>query len=235
MGLILRPSEIENGIQQVRSDLNRMKDGYLEVVQAAREFSENEILQSASWNRAKEKIKGAHQHIEQGIRTAIGFMEKDLDSLAAGMEGAEDLDEDELLMQIENLTAECEQYEDAIKRYQSMQDAFEPFSLSMAEDQIREYQELLELTREELERIKNKLQLLYDKEEETARLFKEVSALVRAVDSAVNDAEFDIARQVKFFEKKWKIEISEAVRNMKDKEFRMEFLCSGMHLSGRSR
>ena len=223
MGLILRPSEIENGIQQVRSDLNRMKDGYLEVVQAAREFSENEILQSASWNRAKEKIKGAHQHIEQGIRTAIGFMEKDLDSLAAGMEGAEDLDEDELLMQIENLTAECEQYEDAIKRYQSMQDAFEPFSLSMAEDQIREYQELLELTREELERIKNKLQLLYDKEEETARLFKEVSALVRAVDSAVNDAEFDIARQVKFFEKKWKIEISEAVRNMKDKEFRMEY------------
>lgn len=223
MGLILRPSEIENGIQQVRSDLNRMKDGYLEVVQAAREFSENEILQSASWNRAKEKIKGAHQHIEQGIRTAIGFMEKDLDSLAAGMEGAEDLDEDELLMQIENLTAECEQYEDAIKRYQSMQDAFEPFSLSMAEDQIREYQELLELTREELERIKNKLQLLYDKEEETARLFKEVSALVRAVDSAVNDAEFDIARQVNFFEKKWKIEISEAVRNMKDKEFRMEY------------
>ena len=102
MGLVLRPSEIESGVQQIRSELNNMKDGYSGVMQAVLGFSGNEALQSQSWNGAKEKIWETHQCIVQGMWAVQTIMGKDLDSLGASMDGAEDLDEDELLMQIEN-------------------------------------------------------------------------------------------------------------------------------------
>jgi len=93
MGLILRPSEIESGVQQIRSELNNMKDGYSGVMQTVLGFSGNEALQSQSWNRAKERIQEIHQCIVQGMWAAQTLMEKDLDSLEASMDGAEDLEQ----------------------------------------------------------------------------------------------------------------------------------------------
>ena len=88
MGLVLRPSEMESGVQQIRSELNNMKDGYSGVMQAVLGFSGNEALQSQSWNRAKERIQETHQCIVQGMWAAQTLVEKDLDSLEASMDGA---------------------------------------------------------------------------------------------------------------------------------------------------
>ena len=91
-------------------------------------------------------------------------MEKDLDSLEASMDGAEDLDEDELFMQIKNLTEECEYYEFMIRMYQSMQvieNFLKPAIISSIAYQIVQYQKLLKQTEEELDLLKTKLQMLF--------------------------------------------------------------------------
>ena len=87
MGLILRPSEMESGVQQIRSELNNMKDGYSGAMQTVLGFSGTEALQSQSWNRAKERIQEIHQCIVQGMWAAQTLVEKDLDSLEASMDG----------------------------------------------------------------------------------------------------------------------------------------------------
>ena len=76
MGLVLRPSEMESGVQQIGSELNNMKDGYSGVVQAVLGFSGKEALQSQSWNRAKERIQEIHQCIVQGMWAVQTIMEK---------------------------------------------------------------------------------------------------------------------------------------------------------------
>ncbi len=222
MGLILRPSEMESGVQQIRSELNNMKDGYSGVMQTVLGFSGNEALQSQSWNRAKERIQETHQCIVQGMWAAQTLVEKDLDSLEASMDGAEDLDEDELFMQIKNLTEECEYYEFMIRMYQSMQvieNFLKPAIISSIAYQIVQYQKLLKQTEEELDLLKTKLQMLFDKADETSGLFQEISALLDAIDCAINDAMFYITGQGKtFWGKKWKIEISEAVQRLEEKK-----------------
>ena len=226
MGLILRPSEMESGVQQIRSELNNMKDGYSGVMQTVLGFSGNEALQSQSWNRAKERIQETHQCIVQGMWAAQTLVEKDLDSLEASMDGAEDLDEDELLMQIKNLTEECEYYEIMIRMYQSMQiikNICKPDITSSMGDQIEHYQKLLKQTEEELDLLKTKLQMLFDKADETSGLFQEISALLDAIDCAINDAVFYITGQGKLSGEKWKIAISEAVQSLEEKNIFMEY------------
>ena len=226
MGLVLRPSEMESGVQQIRSELNNMKDGYSGVMQAALGFSGNEALQSQSWNRAKERIQETHQCIVQGMWAAQTLVEKDLDSLEASMDGAEDLDEDELFMQIKNLTEECEYYEFMIRMYQSMQvieNFLKPAIISSIAYQIVQYQKLLKQTEEELDLLKTKLQMLFDKADETSGLFQEISALLDAIDCAINDAVFYITGRGKLSGEKWKIEISEAVQSLEEKDIFMEY------------
>ena len=226
MGLILRPSEMESGVQQIRSELNNMKDGYSGVMRTVLGFSGNEALQSQSWNRAKERIQETHQCIVQGMWAAQTLVEKDLDLLEASMDGAEDLDEDELLMQIKNLTEECEYYEVMIIMYQNMQvieNLLKPTIISSIGDQIEHYQNLLKQTEEELELLKTKLQMLFDKADETSGLFQEISALLGAIDCAINDAVFYITGRGKLSGEKWKIEISEAVQSLEEKDIFMEY------------
>ena len=226
MGLILRPSEMESGVQQIRSELNNMKDGYSGAMQTALGFSGNEALQSQSWNRAKERIQETHQCIVQGMWAAQTLVEKDLDLLEASMDGAEDLDEDELLMQIKNLTEECKYYEAMIITYQHMQaieNLLKPVIISSIGDQIEHYQNLLKQTEEELELLKTKLQMLFDKADETSGLFQEISALLGAIDCAINDAVFYITGQGKLSGEKWKIAISEAVQSLEEKDIFMEY------------
>ena len=226
MGLILRPSEMESGVQQIRSELNNMKDGYSGAMQTALGFSGNEALQSQSWNRAKERIQETHQCIVQGMWAAQTLVEKDLDLLEASMDGAEDLDEDELLMQIKNLTEECKYYEAMIITYQHMQaieNLLKPAIISSIGDQIEHYQNLLKQTEEELELLKTKLQMLFDKADETSGLFQEISALLGAIDCAINDAVFYITGQGKLSGEKWKIAISEAVQSLEEKDIFMEY------------
>ena len=191
---------MESGVQQIRSELNNMKDGYSGVMQTVLGFSGNEALQSQSWNRAKERIQEIHQCIVQGMWAAQTLVEKDLDSLEASMDGAEDLDEDELFMQIKNLTEECEYYEFMIRMYQSMQvieNFLKPAIISSIAYQIVQYQKLLKQTEEELDLLKTKLQMLFDKADETSGLFQEISALLGAIDCAINDAMFYITGQGK--------------------------------------
>ena len=217
MGLILRPSEIESGVQQIRSELNNMKDGYSGVMQAVLGFSGNEALQSQSWNGAKERIWETHQCIVQGMWAVQTIMGKDLDSLGASMDGAEDLDEDELLMQIENLAKECEFYEIMIRMYQSMQvinNICKPDITSSMGDQIEHYQKLLKQTEEELELLKTKLQMLFDKADETSGLFQEISALLGAIDCAINDAVFYITGRGKLSGENWREIISTAINEI---------------------
>ena len=226
MGLVLKPSEMESGVQQIRSELNNMKDGYSGVMQTVLGFSGNEALQSQSWNRAKERIQETHQCIVQGMWAAQTLMEKDLDSLEVSMDGAEELDEDELLMQIKNLTEECKYYEAMIITYQHMQaieTLLKPTIISSIGDQIEHYQNLLKQTEEELELLKTKLQMLFDKADETSGLFQEISALLGAIDSAINDAVFYITGQGKLSGEKWKIAISEAVQSLEEKDIFMEY------------
>ena len=226
MGLVLRPSEMESGVQQIRSELNNMKDGYSGVMQTVLGFSGNEALQSQSWNGAKEKIWETHQCIVQGMWAVQTIMGKDLDSLGASMDGAEDLDEDELLMQIEKLAKECEFYEIMIRMYQSMQvinNICKPDITSSMGDQIEHYQKLLKQTEEELDLLKTKLQMLFDKADETSGLFQEISALLDAIDCAINDAMFYITGQGKLSGEKWKIAISEAVQSLEEKNIFMEY------------
>lgn len=225
MGLILKTSEVQSEIQQIRSWLDTMKESYSGVLQEIQGFSENEALQSEAWNTTKTNVKETHHCIVQGIWTARNLMGNDLDSLETSIDGVEDLDEDELQKEIDDLTIECKMYESLMQICQSMQiiaSALGSSRESSMADQVQKYQELLEQTEKELRQVEEKLQLLRDIESITSGLFKEISNLVHAIGLAIGDANFYITGQGSLSEENWRIEISKALQNI-EKEFYLEY------------
>ena len=60
MGLVLRPSEKESGVQQIRSELNNMKDGYSGVMQTVLGFRG---MKPCSLNRGTGQRREYRKHI----------------------------------------------------------------------------------------------------------------------------------------------------------------------------
>ena len=106
---------------------------------------------------------------------------------------------------------------------QAIENLLKPAIISSIGDQIEHYQNLLKQTEEELELLKTKLQMLFDKADETSGLFQEISALLGAIDCAIKDAVFYITGQGKLSGEKWKIAISEAVQSLEEKDIFMEY------------
>lgn len=223
MGLILIPSEIKNCADQVRANIEKNREGYAGALQVIEGFAGNEELKSESWDTAKQRIVECHQMIVMGIMAAQDSMTENLSSMEAILESEHDLYEDELLADILRLQEECERYENAIETISSMGSR----SIIGTNTYIFElegiYQQLLSITREELLRVREKLEQLYLKSNQSSDLFLTISTLLQAVDCAINDAEVYITGTGTLSDGAWKVTISEQVRILEERKYNQEF------------
>ena len=216
MGLILIPSEIKNCADQVRANIEKNREGYAGALQVIEGFAGNEELKSESWDTAKQRIVECHQMIVMGIMAAQDSMTENLSSMEAILESDHDLYEDELLADILRLQEECERYENAIETISSMGSR----SIIGTNTYIFElegiYQQLLSITREELLRVREKLEQLYLKSNQSSDLFLTISTLLQAVDCAINDAEVYITGTGTLSDGSWKVTISDTIKSLEE-------------------
>ena len=217
MGLVLRPTEIKNGVMQVRSSIESTRECYSGALRIVQEFSQNDFLKSKSWDAAKKNIFEAHQAIVQGMLVAQDIIEADMITLEGYVEDLEDLYEDDLIIKIMQLTEECENYEKMICRLQRINDMVSVASNEVTTKLIKLYEMLLEKTKEELDILKDKLEILYTTMEQTSTLFSNVCELLNAVNNAIHDAEIYINGDIKeLSDGEWKVIIPETIRKIQE-------------------
>lgn len=214
MGLVLRPDEVKSGVAQVRAGIESTKESYSGALQTVQSFSQNEALQSESWDAAKNNILEAHQAIAQGMSAAQIIMENDLSTLESSVEGSDDLDEDILIVQIQKLTLECIMYEEMIKRLMVVQSNMALGGAAFASQLIAHYRTLLKKTRTQLYLHNLMLQALYAKESSTSQLFRDVEPLIQAVECAINDATVYIEGKGEVSDGEWKKVIPQIVNEI---------------------
>lgn len=156
------------------------------------EFSGNEELVGNSYNKMKEQLGVHHQLAVHGAEQAKESIEGDL-SILEGTIGTEYLDEDMLLEQIRELEAECRGYEDTIEWLtalcrSSVIGLIGYFLVPLIEMNRR----LLARTEEEIRKLKEKVELIYDIDDWTAGLFLSASDWYGAVYNAMNDLQVRI-------------------------------------------
>lgn len=154
----------------------------------------------------------------QGFEAIKISIKNELDILKNSVTGMEDLYEDELCMQIEQLTNEYRQYEFIITLYRGIMPTIQLFHSGMEseiKEQIEQQEILLKQTEEEIALLNAKLDLLYEKSEETSKLFIDILAVINAVNNGIADAELCIIEKEGEIEGNWKVVISEAIQKCK--------------------
>lgn len=215
MGLVLIPNEIIEAVKQLELDMDNFCSNYERVFREVHSFAQNKKLKSEAWNTAKERLLEDHQYIMQGFEAIKISIKNELDILKNSVTGMEDLYEDELCMQIEQLTNEYRQYEFIITLYRGIMPTIQLFHSGMEseiKEQIEQQEILLKQTEEEIALLNAKLDLLYEKSEETSKLFIDILAVINAVNNGIADAELCIIEKEGEIEGNWKVVISEAIQ-----------------------
>lgn len=208
MGLRLVTSEIVGSVNQMRTGMQEISQSYSNALQVIQDFSSNEEFKSVSWNTAKSNIFEAHQSIISGSVVLNNMIDADLGKLKESI-GCEDLDEDALLLEIQRLEEECEFYENMIIRFTALQAILPIGTLT---SMISLYQMLLIKTQLTLAVMKSKLESLKEKAAVTALLFVTAEGLIKALEGAIQDAEFFITGQGVPSNQNWKDIILEYVQ-----------------------
>ena len=218
MGLVLIPNEIIEAVKQLELDMDNFCSNYERVFREVHSFAQNKKLKSEAWNTAKERLLEDHQYIMRGFEAIKISIKNELDILKNSVTGMEDLYEDELCMQIEQLTNEYRQYEFIITLYRGIMPTIQLFHSGMEseiKEQIEQQEILLKQTEEEIALLNAKLDLLYEKSEETSKLFIDILAVINAVNNGIADAELCIIEKEGEIEGNWKVVISEAIQKCK--------------------
>ena len=191
MGLILIPSEVMNCAEELRNFLAQNADSYSGTMQKVQSFSWNTELKTVTYDTLKEKLPMVHGIIVQTMMMAQESVNSDLSILESSV-GNEDLFEDELVLQIERLNAECRNYENIISNLQEL--CSNPFIemlgfvSSYLSELIESNHALLEHTRAEIARLEEKLDFLYEVSNSTKGLFQTGIDLFGMADNAIHDA-----------------------------------------------
>lgn len=193
MGLRLIISEIVGNINQMKTGIKETGVNYESALQVIQDFSQNTAFQSEAWTAAKNNIFEAHQSIVKGTVALHNIIDTDLGNLEEII-GAEDLDEDVLLFEIQKLQEECQHYEDMIKKLAVMNNLWRinGFGGVGLEGLITFYSALLLKTQIVLKIMEDKLESLREKAAITATLFGSVEGLAQALENAIRDAEIYI-------------------------------------------
>lgn len=214
MGLVLIPSEIKTGATLIKGKLKQNSESYGQTLQTINHLQENEALQSESWNTAKQKLLECHSMIVAGMSAAHKAMENDVSSMETTLDVGEELDEDELLLEIKRLTEECQRLEESINKLLEL--ASNPFFAETVNvnDVLKPCYEMLEITKEELELLKKKLDKLYNVSQQTSMLFQMQVFLLAAIDIAISDAGVYITGKGQLSDGSWKKMIPAAVQSI---------------------
>ena len=220
MGLILIPAEVTERAEAVRTLLAETVTGYRGVLQVIQNFANNEELDTDSWNTFKAKALDYHQTIAQGIVAAEDGILEDAAALEQSA-GTEELYEDTLKEIIKKLEDEKQQCQDEIQRLQNLRNnvivgLFE-MVCAMINEAIMQLKEQIDLIDQVLKVCREKLQFLYNAENNTQRLFIESVQLLITVEAAINDAGVEITGVGERSNGNWKIKISNACAEMDKK------------------
>ena len=223
MGLRLIISEIVGNINQMKTGIQETGVNYESALQVIRDFSQNTAFQSEAWTAAKNNIFEAHQSIVKGTVALHNIIDTDLGNLEEII-GAEDLDEDALLFEIQKLQEECQHYEDMIKKLSVMNNLWRVngFGGVGLEGLITFYSALLLKTQIVLKIMEDKLESLREKAAITTTLFGSVEGLAQALENAIRDAEIYITGEGVPSDGSWKEAISGYTQEFVDKELTLE-------------
>jgi len=125
MGRIIKPGEIKQQANTMKSALANDSKALSDIYPAINSFTSNTELTSVAWTRAKGQLRG-HQAVIKGMICGNDTMSDDCTSLADGV-GSEDLIEDEIRQKIEtqetnikSKTQSIESYSRNIRTYQRL-------------------------------------------------------------------------------------------------------------------
>lgn len=217
MGLILIPAEVTERAEAVRTLLAETVTGYRGVLQVIQNFANNDELDTDSWNTFKAKALDYHQTIAQGIVAAEDGILEDAAALEQSV-GTEELYEDTLKETIKKLEDEKQQCQDEIQRLQNLRKniivGLCDIVCAMISQAIMQLKEQIDLIDQVLKVCREKLQFLYNAENNTQRLFIQSVQLLIAVEAAINDAGVEITGAGERSDGNWKIKISDAYAEM---------------------
>ena len=210
MGLILKPAEIKNCAEQMRSQMESNRNSYAGALQTVQKFAENDSFKSESWDTMKGKVFESHQLISRGMVAVDDSMLRDFDTMESILEGDEQ-DEDWLMKTIMHLEEECIWYETSIQTLLKQKASLPPAPFSSIDRYIKLCREMLEGTKKELELAKEMLNDLYDKTEKTSGLFQTIGTLLGAIECAISDAQVYISGRGTPSDESWRMVIPEMV------------------------
>lgn len=217
MGLILKPAEVKNCTKQMRSQIESNRNSYAEALQTVQNFVGNDSFKSESWDTLKGKYVGSHQLINRGMVAVYDSIQVDFDTMDNVLADAVDTDEDMLLQDILRLEEECNRYIIMIKKLRRLITRSMIAGVSTANtisSLINHYQEMLQKAKDEMEILKEKLNELYEKTEQTSSLFQTVGTLLGAIECAINDAEVYISGSGTLSDESWVTVIPEMVEKI---------------------
>lgn len=226
MGLILIPSEVMNCAEELRDFLAQNADSYSGTMQKVQNFSWNTELKTVTYDTLKKNLPMVHGIIVGTMIMAQESVNSDLSILESSV-GNEELFEDELVLQIERLNAECRNYENTISNLQELcsNPFIEMFGFvcSFLSELIESNRALLEHTRAEITRLEEKLDFLYEVSNSTRGLFQTGIDLFGMADNAIHDSVVAITGVGEYSkgELDWKIHLPESI-NERNKEIEAE-------------
>lgn len=189
MGLLLKPAEIKIQTASIIQTMEKENTSLEGINPSINEFVENSDFDGAAWKGMKQQLAG-HQSIIQGLICANDEMISDSAELASAV-GAEELDEDKILEEIEKLEQQNRIYHSNVDNYmQSKRDLLKS-SIGMGTSneglsnyyaqQVGNYRELISTNEQALKVLKEKIETLVDIENRTRELYQNSSALYDAV------------------------------------------------------
>lgn len=227
MGLVLMPSEIKTNMKMLQSYLESETERYQNVREKVYEYSVNEELTTESYQKSKELMDVCYQLIADGMNAVGESIRGDIDTIR-GRIGDEYLNEDLLIMQIERLRAQCEQYEAKIRSLESKKFLLVAVGVTGFHGIIAHYKEMIENLKEQIAVLQKKLEFLENVEESTANLFQSAIGLLAALQNVIADGGVNVDAYNVLYEKLGLPVITEEVKRLIEMEkFRKDLIEQG--------
>ncbi len=189
MGLILRPAEVKNAANQIKSDAECMGEQFQKATKEFLEFDKNDMLSSEAWGSIKKGYGEFHRTISNAITVVSQSIRLSSNRAIIGAQGLPDdyYDENSITSQIAYLEKECVIIRESIHRFELMRSI--PFFQSVdAIRVIESYTQALHNALDMINVLKKKLQLLNEYNTATYEYYDEAYNLLIAVNEAIEAA-----------------------------------------------
>lgn len=186
MGLALYPGSIKSQAESAVNLLSQDNESLGSALEAIAQFSGDESLKGAAWDSVKAQLN-SHTAVVQGLICANEILIQEHTTLI-GAVGDEDLVEDELRNKIESLQAVNTNLQNCVTHLNScLNDKVLGLNYASAYmTSISLYQNSIQLNLSQIQELEEKLQKLYDIENQTSSLFDSAEPLYSATASGVS-------------------------------------------------